>query len=86
LAVRYLASVALTLAASWAAATVVTLYNPEWRGEMWAVRMLAALAAGLFLHPVIAASPRLLGDLSAFVIDWVRGRTGAAQNRSKAND
>jgi 4-hydroxybenzoate polyprenyltransferase len=82
LAVRYLSSVAVTLAASWVAATIATFYNPEWRGELWTVRIAAALVAGMFLHPMIAASPRLLNNLWAAVLDRVRGTA----QRSKPSD
>jgi 4-hydroxybenzoate polyprenyltransferase len=84
LAVRYLSSVAVTLAASWVAATIATFYNPEWRGELWTVRIAAALVAGVFLHPVIASSPRLAGDLWGVALGWLRGRF--PQSRGKPND
>ena len=73
LATRYLASVAVTLAASYAAGAWVSHEIPAWRDELWAVRITAALAAGLVLHPVVAMAPRLLGDLWGTLIDWLRG-------------
>jgi len=80
-AVRYLASVAVTLAASYAASAAVEIYFPEWRGHVWAVRFGAAVLVGIVLHPVIAAAPRVLAqvprlvaDFAAAVIDRFRGR------------
>jgi hypothetical protein len=72
LAVRYLASVAVTLSASYVVAAVVAHEVPGWRDELWAVRICAALCAGLLLHPVVAMAPKLLGDLWGLVIDGLR--------------
>jgi hypothetical protein len=60
LATRYCASVAVTLAASYVAAQAVAKLYPAWASELWAVRIGAALAAGLVLHPVIAMAPAVL--------------------------
>jgi hypothetical protein len=75
LASRYVASVAVTLAASYAAAQAVGRLWPEWAGELWAVRIGAALAAGLVLHPVIAMAPAMLRHAWRVVL----GRWGGAQ-------
>jgi multisubunit Na+/H+ antiporter MnhG subunit len=75
LAARYLASVAVTLSASYVAAAWVLREVPAWRGDLWAVRIGAALLAGLLLHPVIAMAPRMVTDLWAALLDWLRGKS-----------
>jgi hypothetical protein len=90
LAARYLASVTVTLGASYTAAAAVGIYAPEWRGSLMAVQMGAVIVAGVLLHPLIAnaprllaaliaISPRLLAQLWAAVLDRVRG--GATQTK-----
>lgn len=73
LAARYLGSVAVTLAASYAASAAVHIYWPEWRGHEWAVRIAAAIAAGLVLHPLVAAAPAIMRDVWDAVLSRVRG-------------
>lgn len=72
-AARYLASVAVTLAASYTASAAVEIYLPEWRGHVWAARFGAVVVAGIVLHPLIAAAPRLLSELWTALLDRVRG-------------
>ena len=57
LGVRYLSSVAVTMAASHVAAAWVSINYPEWAAHGMEVRIGAALAAGVFLHPVISSVP-----------------------------
>jgi len=76
LATRYLASVAVTLAASYSVAQAVAAQWPAWAGQLWAVRIGAALVAGLVLHPVVALAPRMVGGFWRVVL----GRLGAATN------
>lgn len=78
-AARYVASVAVTLAASYTASAAVEIYLPEWRGHVWAARFGAVVMAGIVLHPLIAATPRLLAELWSAVLDRVRGG-GAARS------
>jgi hypothetical protein len=78
LATRYAASVAVTLAASYTAAAWVVLTWPQWGPHQMAVRIGAALAAGLLLHPVIALAPRLLEQGWGAVLDRVRGRAAGS--------
>lgn len=77
-AARYLASVAVTLVASYTASAAVEIYLPEWRAHVWAARFGAVVVAGIVLHPLIAAAPKLLAELWAAILDRVRG--GAARS------
>jgi hypothetical protein len=83
LAARYLASVTVTLGASYTAAAAVGIYAPEWRGSLMAVQMGAVIVAGVLLHPLIAISPRLLAELWAAVLDRIRG---SATQTKPSND
>lgn len=78
-AARYLASVAVTLAASYTASAAVHIYLPEWRDHVWAARFGAVVIAGIVLHPLISAAPRLLSELWTAILDRVRGG-GAARS------
>lgn len=73
LAVRYLASVAVTLSASYTASAWVAIEWPEWHEHMMAVRIGSALVAGLLLHPIVALAPRMLADVWAALLTRVRG-------------
>lgn len=63
LAARYCASVVVTLAASYAAGAWVTHTWPEWHGDLWPVRIGAAIVAGLSLHPLVALAPAAVARL-----------------------
>ena len=76
LARRYLASVAATLAASHSAAALVAIYYPEWRGELWPLRIGVALVVGLMLHRVIARVPDAAADLWSLALQALRKRLG----------
>lgn len=79
LAVRYLSSVMVTLAASYAVGAWVTAEVPGWSGRVWPVRVGAAVAAGIVLHPLIAAAPSAMGELWGVVLAWLRKRAGVEQ-------
>lgn len=71
-AIRYAASVVVTLAASYTASAAVHIYWPEWREHIWAVRFGTCIVAGMFLHRFIAAAPTILSDF----LDYARSRRG----------
>ena len=79
LACRYVASVAVTLAASYAAGQGVARMYPDWAGELWAVRIAAALAAALVLHPVIAMAPVVLRGVWRVALRRLGGGGASAQ-------
>lgn len=63
LATRYFASVSVTIGASYTATAYVLMTWPEWSTHLWPVRIGAAIAAGLILHPVVALAPSIVGRL-----------------------
>lgn len=83
LATRYCASVAVTLAASYAAAQAVAKLYPAWASELWAVRIGAALASALVLHPLIAMAPQVLGQLWRAVLRRIGGANAPAPRETE---
>jgi hypothetical protein len=73
---RYLASVAVTIPASWAAGELAAVWLPAVAGHVWAVRIGAALAAGVLLHPLVAAAPDLMRGLIGAALSWLPRREG----------
>jgi hypothetical protein len=57
---------------------VVHVYYPEWREHVWAVRFGTCIVAGMLLHRVIAAAPKIVSELWADIRHRVRGGGGAA--------
>ena len=78
---RYLASVAVTLPASWAGGELAQAWVPALVGHLWAARIAAAVLVGLALHPVIAAAPDLMRRGIEWALGWLpqRGGTGGGQ-------
>jgi hypothetical protein len=78
LASRYVASVAVTLAASYSVGQAVARTWPQWADELWAVRIGAALVAALVLHPVIAMAPAALRQAWRLALRVVLDRFGGS--------
>lgn len=72
---RYLASVAVTLPASWAGGELAQAWVPALAGHLWAARIAAAVVVGMALHPLIAAAPDLMRRAFEAALSWLPRRT-----------
>lgn len=76
LALRFAASVAVTMAASNAIAKGVVIYRPEWHGHADTLRTVAALVVGVGLHRALAAFPDAAADVWGVAMSFVRKKLG----------
>lgn len=73
---RYLASVVVTMAASYGLTAALLIYSPEWRDHLWAARLLTALGVGLGLHMLLPRIPDMFSDIWAVLIGRFKRNAG----------